>query len=71
MNKVDEKADELSALRLAELSEIAEKGGKYTLADAIREGAQVTEHTIGEFGDGARACALTNAVVAGRSRKLV
>lgn len=67
MSRVNEKADELRALR-AELGEIEmEVTTSYTLADAIREGCQVSEQAY-NWGDGATACAMTAAVVAARSR---
>lgn len=68
MSRVDEKADELKALR-QDLGAIElEVTTSYTLADAIREGCQVTEQEHGGFGNGATACAMTAAVVAARSR---
>lgn len=67
MSRVNEKADELRGLR-AELGEIEmEVTTSYTLADAVREGCQVTEQEYG-WGDGATACAMTAAIVAARSR---
>lgn len=67
MNRVNEKAAELRQLR-AELGDVEMRViTNYTLADAIREGSQVTEHEQSGWGDGVRACALTTAVVAARS----
>ena len=67
MSRVNEKADELTALR-QELGQVElEVLTTYTLADAIREGCQVTEQEYG-WGDGATACAFTAAAVAARSR---
>jgi hypothetical protein len=70
MSRVNEKAEELKKLR-EELGVIElEVIGNYTIADAIREGCQVTEQEHG-WGDGARACAFTAGVVAARSRGLI
>ena len=70
MSKVNEKADELAALR-REMGEVElEVLTTYTLADAIREGCQVTKQEYG-WGDGATACAMTAAAVAARSRGLL
>lgn len=68
MSKIDEKAEELRQL----LGEV-ELGvlSSYTLADAIREGSQVTEHEQAGWGDGFKACALTTAVVSARARGFV
>jgi hypothetical protein len=43
----------------------------YTLADAIREGSQVSDQKIGGWGDGKNACALTAAYMAAKARDLV
>ena len=69
MNKVDEKAAELVALR-AELEQVEAAATTYTLADAIREGCQVTEQAF-SWGDGATACAMSSAVIAAKSRGLL
>lgn len=67
MSLIDEKADELRKLRadldVIEMAVVT----SYTLADAIREGAQVTTQAQG-WGSGAQACALTAAVHSARSR---
>lgn len=68
-NKVDEKIEELRR----ELGEIElgvlTKG--YSLPDAIREGATVTEQAKG-WGDGSEsACALTSAYLSVRARGMV
>lgn len=67
MSKINEKADELRNIR-------KELGGiemqvltNFTLADAIREGCQVSEKAAG-WGDGQYACGMTAAVVSARSR---
>lgn len=65
MNKIDEKAEELKA----EINKIGMSVlTGYTLADAIREGSSVTEHEVGGWGNGARACALTAAVISAKAR---
>ncbi len=67
MNKIDEKATELKemlgGIELAVLT-------NYTLADAIREGSSVSEQSY-DWGDGARACALSAAVIAAKARGYV
>lgn len=68
MNKVDEKALELSEQLRAELGVIELTVNEYTLADAIREGSSVTTQAVGSFGTGATACALTAALVAAKAR---
>lgn len=75
MSIIDEKAEELRIAREADAEtvdaineigmEVFTKG--YTLADAIREGATVTEAATG-WGTGYSACALSAAVIAARSR---
>jgi hypothetical protein len=67
MNKIDEKAAELSDLMKQELGEIELGTMEFTLADAIRRGSAVTSHQVGSYGNGATACALTAAVVAARA----
>ena len=52
--------DELRALELDTMT-------RYTLADAIREGSQVTQQVYG-WGSGGMACALSAARLAARSR---
>lgn len=65
MNQIDEKAkelkDEIDKIGMSVLT-------GYTLADAIREGSSVTEHEVGSWGNGARACALTAAVISAKAR---
>ena len=69
MNKIDEKAAELSEALKAELGEIELKVTTgYTLADAIREGSKVTEHSQQGWGNGNNACALSAGVIAARAR---
>jgi len=65
MNKIDEKAEELKKT-IDEIGMSVYTG--YTLADAIREGSSVTEQEVGGWGNGARACALTAAVIAAKAR---
>jgi hypothetical protein len=70
MNKIDEKAAELSEQLKAELGEIELKVTTgYTLADAIREGSTVSEHDQSGWGNGETACALTAGVIAAKARK--
>lgn len=73
-NIIDEKVDELrQALQLSpenskELALIEENVvTNYTLADAIREGSQVTEQAY-NWGNGETACALSAAYLAARAR---
>ena len=68
MNKIQEKADELTETLRSELGEI-EMGvlTNYTLADAIREGCKVSEQAH-NWGDGDTACALSAAVIAAHAR---
>lgn len=64
---IDEKAAELTKLR-EELGQLEfDVVTSYTLADAIREGCQVSEQTAG-WGDGPKACAMTSAIIAAKSR---
>lgn len=68
MTQLDKKAEELAALRRQELGEIElDVIGEYSLADAIREGCQVSEQAEG-WGDGPKACAFTAAIIAAKSR---
>lgn len=67
MNKIDEKAAELTERLKAELGDIELTSMEYTLADAIREGSSVTTQAY-NWGDGETACALTAAVVAKTAR---
>jgi len=67
MNKIDEKAAELSKELEAELGAIELTSMEYTLADAIREGSRVSEQAY-NWGDGESACALTAAVIGAKSR---
>lgn len=69
MSRVNEKADELRAMR-EELSEIEmEVTTSYTLADAIREGSTVTKQAYTWSTDEEECvCAMTAAVIAARSR---
>ena len=65
---IDEKALELSEQLKADLGEIELRTMQYTLADAIREGASVTDQAY-NWGDGAEtACALTAAVLSAKAR---
>lgn len=70
MSKIDEKADVLSDSLKAELGEIELRTMEFTLADAIREGATVTNQACG-WGDGESACALTAAVISAKARGYV
>lgn len=67
MNKVDEKAAELSEQLKAELGTIELTAMEYTLADAIREGSRVSTQAY-NWGNGESACALTAAVIAAKAR---
>lgn len=68
MNKIDEKAAELTEMK-KDLGEIELNVlGNYTLADAIREGSLVSIHNQSGWGDGESACAMTAAVIAARAR---
>lgn len=65
--KLDEKVDQLRA----DIDTIGlEVLTGYTLADAIREGASVTDPAVG-WGTGESACALTSAVIAAKARNYV
>lgn len=76
MTILDTKAKELADIwdmeMIAEIdgvgSKVLDKDGtkKYTLADAIRDGAKVSEQANG-WGDGQKACALHAAVIAARA----
>jgi hypothetical protein len=69
MNKIDEKAAELSKQLKADLGEIELKVTTgYTLADAIRDGSKVSKHNKSGWGDGETACALTAGVIAAKAR---
>jgi hypothetical protein len=64
---ISEKAAELTKLR-EELGQLEfDVVTSYTLADAIREGCQVSEQAAG-WGDGPTACAMTAAIIASKSR---
>lgn len=55
--------------QIAELAAIETKVlTGYTLADAIREGASVTNQAHGTFGSEGKACALTAAALAATAR---
>ena len=70
MSQLDEKAAELTALR-EELGQLEfDVVTSYTLADAIREGCAVSEQAKG-WGTGPKACAMTSAVIAAKSRELM
>lgn len=56
--------------RIKEQVDNIERIGQYTLADAIREGAQFTEQAHG-WGDGDKACALHAAALAAKARGYV
>lgn len=65
MNQIDEKVEELKkSIDVIGMSVLT----GYTLADAIREGSSVTEQEVGGWGNGARACALTAAVISAKAR---
>lgn len=67
-NKIDEKTEELRK-ELGEIEmDVLSQG--YTLADAIREGSQVTEQAHA-WGTGATACALSAAYLAARARGFI
>lgn len=57
-------AEEIAALAAIEVQVLT----TYTLADAIREGASVTEQAHGTFGDRGRTCALSAACLAAKAR---
>jgi hypothetical protein len=68
MNKIDEKAAELTTVLENELGEIEMKVlTEYTLADAIREGCKVTDQAY-TWGNGDTACAMSAAVIAATAR---
>jgi len=67
MNKIDEKAAELTENLRRDLGDIELTTMEYSLADAIREGATVSTQEYG-WGNGETACALTAAVIAARAR---
>lgn len=70
MNELDQKAEDLAKLR-AELGQLEfDVVTSYTLADAIREGCTVSEQSVG-WGTGAKACAMTSAVIAAKSRNIM
>jgi hypothetical protein len=55
--------------QIAELAAIETKVlTGYTLADAIREGASVTDQAYNKFGSNGEACALTAAAIAAKAR---
>jgi hypothetical protein len=69
MNKTDEKATELAEILQKDLRGIElDVMTNYTLADAIREGSQVSEQAHG-WGGGEKACAMHAAVIAAKARK--
>lgn len=70
MNRIDEKAAELSDELKAELGNIELTSMEYTLADAIREGSKVSTQAYA-WGNGDTACALTAAVIAGKARGFI
>lgn len=54
----------ITALRESELEVMT----SYTLADAIREGSTVTDQSVGGWGAGPNACALSAAYLATKAR---
>jgi predicted RNase H-like nuclease (RuvC/YqgF family) len=71
MNKIQEKADELTEALKQDLGEIEMKVVTgYTLADAIREGCKVSDQAY-TWGNGDTACALSAAVIAATSRGFI
>lgn len=66
----DTKVAELSDQLKAELGDIDLAAGKYTLADAIREGSKVTTQAY-NWGSGDSACALSAAAVGARARGIL
>jgi acyl-CoA thioesterase len=60
-------ADQIEELRAVEMSILT----GYTLADAIREGASVTDQAHNTFGGSGRACALSAAAIAAQARGYV
>lgn len=71
MNKIDEKAAELTKELQAMLDDIELTTRDYTLADAIREGSRVTEQKTGGWGNGDNACAMSAGIIAARARGLM
>jgi hypothetical protein len=67
MNKIDNKAAEISKALQAELGDIELTTMEFTLADAIREGSMVSNQAY-TWGDGETACALTAGVLSARAR---
>jgi hypothetical protein len=67
MNKIDEKAAELSEDLRRELGDIELRTMEYSLPDAIRDGSKVSTQEY-SWGDGETACALTAAVIAAKAR---
>ena len=66
----ESKVAELEAC-LPDVSDLLELG-RWTLADAIREGSLVTSQALGEFSDGREsACALSAAHLAVRARHML
>lgn len=66
-NVIDEKVTQLQKdLGVIEMDVLT----SYTLSDAIREGATVTEQAHG-WGDGNTACALSGAYIAARARGFI
>jgi hypothetical protein len=71
MNKIQEKADELTETLKSDLGEIEMNVlTNYTLADAIREGCKVSDQAY-NWGDGDTACALSAAVIAATARGFI
>lgn len=69
MTTATEKFNETFTKEIAELAAIETKVlTGYTLADAIREGASVTNQAHGKFGSNGEACALTAACLAAKAR---
>lgn len=68
MNKVDEKAAELTEVLTDELGQI-ELGvlTNYTLADAMREGSKVSKQAH-DWGTGDTACAISTVYIAATAR---
>ena len=65
MTKTDQKADELRAM-LGEI-ELEVLTRPFTLADAIREGSQVSTISSEGWGNGDSACALHAAVISAKA----
>lgn len=66
----DHKVGELSEQLKNDLGEIELSTMQFTLADAIREGAGVTEKATG-WGNGDTACALSGAFISAKARGYV